>query len=64
MSTLNKHVKRDKVKWALTAIVLILLIGAVVGLSVILNRNIRTKTLLSVDYEIGAKRRKAKWRSA
>lgn len=54
MSTLNKHVKSDKVKWALTAIVLILLIGAVVGLSVILNRNIRTKTLLSVDYEIGA----------
>lgn len=52
-NSLRQHKRSDAVKWAIAFVLIILLIGAVVGLGVALNKQITTKTLGSTAYAIG-----------
>ncbi len=55
MSKLNSHVKKDKWKWAITFISIILILGAVIGLFFALGHvNDTTKTLTTSSYSIGS----------
>lgn len=53
MATLNKHVKSDKVKWVITLLVGLLLIGAIIGLFIKLDRQTSTTTIGGEAYSIG-----------
>lgn len=53
MSNLNEHVKSDKVKWVITLLVGLLLIGAIIGLFIKLDRQTSTTTIGGEAYSIG-----------
>lgn len=54
MKNFRAHVLSDKVKWIITAVLFVVLIGLVIGLTVRLNNNETSKTLTTFNYEIGA----------
>ena len=53
MSNLNEHVKSDKVKWVITLLVGLLLIGAIIGLFIKFDRQTSTTTIGGEAYSIG-----------
>ena len=52
-NALQKHKTGDKIKWLITLIVGLGLVACVIGLTVRLNNNEKTKTLSTFNYEIG-----------
>lgn len=51
--SLRQHQRSDTVKWIIAFALILALVGAVVGLSIVLNRQITTRTLGSTAYSIG-----------
>lgn len=52
-NSLRQHKRSDAVKWTIAFILIILLIGAVVGLGIALNKQITTRTLGASAYALG-----------
>ncbi len=53
MASLSKHMKSDKVKWIATLIAIIVLLSAVIGVVVVMNRQFKTTELTRSAYEVG-----------
>lgn len=51
--SLRQHQRSGTVKWIIVFALILALVGAVVGLSIVLNRQITTRTLGSTAYAIG-----------
>ena len=54
MANLNKHIKSDKWKWAITFIALFLIVGAIVVLFFGVDNATTTKKLIFTDYSIAS----------
>lgn len=52
-NSLRQHKRSDAVKWAIAFILIALLVGAVVGMGIALNKQITTRTLGASAYTIG-----------
>lgn len=52
-NSLRQHKRSDAVKWTIAFILIILLVGAVVGMGIALNKQITTRTLGATAYVVG-----------